>query len=71
MEGVDLSKMGIVGPLPGGGIGVIPTGQLGMQIPPQLMQMGIPNFNPQPGGGFQGIMMNPLMQVPKPPTDNK
>lgn len=73
MQAVDLSKMGMLGQMPGG-IGVLPTGQLGMQVP-QLMQMGIPGLNPTmmaSGTGIpQGFMMNPMMQMTKPNTENK
>lgn len=75
MQAVDLSKMGMMGQLPGG-ISVMPTGQLGMQMP-QMMQMGgIPGLSGgmmAPGAGMpQGIMMNPMMAaMQKSNTENK
>lgn len=65
MTAVDLNKMGLMG-----NIGMMPGGQMGgMQIP--MMQMGIPGMSGMMGSGSgmpQGIIMNPMMQMQKPPS---
>jgi hypothetical protein len=61
----------MMNPMQGGGIGVMPG------IPmSQFMPMGIPGQ--MPGGLLgmvpgmpPGMMMNPMMQMPKPSSDNK
>jgi|JI10StandDraft_1071094.scaffolds.fasta_scaffold3351163_2 suppressor of tumorigenicity protein 13 len=82
MQTLDLSKMAMMGQMPGA-VGVMPGGQImGM---PQMMQMGMGGMGGMGGmpgmtgmtgmGGMmgasgmpQGIMMNPLMAMQKPNT---
>lgn len=73
MQAVDLSKLGMLGQMPGG-VGVMPGGQMAAMQMPQMMQMGMGGLAGMMGGASgmpQGIMMNPMMGMQKPSGDGK